>query len=178
MADSGRTCVFALVSAGQFHLNRFLTKLCSHGCSWTDTNGSCRNQLRQGKAANCLRRTVPSLIRRVWQGAISGRVTAGLRPDSLRDVAGAIEGIVEVVRAGQKEKVVRVGLLALKQLLQDPSLGYDTTLVDAGLLKLVTTRSLQARGPLTLALTSNWSITPRRDPSHGARLMFTKRPEG
>ena len=59
--------------------------------------------------------------------------------------AGAIEGIVELVRSGQKEKVVRVGLLALKQLLQDPSLGYGATLVDASLLKLVTTRSQQAR---------------------------------
>ena len=54
---------------------------------------------------------------------------------------------MELVRAGQKEKVVRVGLLALKQLLQDPSLGYGATLVDASLLKIVTMRSLQAREP-------------------------------
>ena len=69
---------------------------------------------------------------------------------------GAIEGIVELVRAGQKEKVVRVGLLALKQLLQDPSLGYGATLVDASLLKLVTTRSMQARD-----LHPNASFGPR-----------------
>ncbi len=61
-------------------------------------------------------------------------------------VTGVVEGVIELVRSGQKEKVVRVGLLALKQLLQDPSLGYGATLVDASLLKLVTTRSMQA-GP-------------------------------
>ena len=59
--------------------------------------------------------------------------------------AGVVEGVIELVRAGLKEKVVRVGLLALKQLLQDPSLGYGATLVDTSLLKLVTTRSMQAR---------------------------------
>ena len=59
---------------------------------------------------------------------------------------------MELVRSGQKEKVVRVGLLALKQLLQDPSLGYSATLVDASLLKLVTTRSLQARTIRTFSL--------------------------
>ena len=85
---------------------------------------------------------------------------------------------MEVVRAGQKEKVVRVGLLALKQLLQDPSLGYGATLVDASLLKLVTTRSLQARDPLTFTLTLGWSVRSQSGPGHGARMMLTGGAEG
>lgn len=35
---------------------------------------------------------------------------------------GAVKGLVDVVRGAQKEKVVRVGLLALKNLLDDEQL--------------------------------------------------------
>ncbi len=109
---------------------------------------------------------------RAWRNQLA-EVCDGLRPELLHDVAGALEGLVQVVWAGQKEKVVRVGLLALKQLLQDPSLGYDTTLVDAGLLKLVTTRSLQARDPLTVTLNQESLIH-----ALGSMMMSTGGPDG
>lgn len=56
---------------------------------------------------------------------------------------GLLTGFVEVVRSGQKEKVVRTGLLALKQLLGDSSLDFGPDLVEAGLLKIVTSRAQQ-----------------------------------
>ena len=56
---------------------------------------------------------------------------------------GLLTGFVEVVRSGQKEKVVRTGLLALKQLLSDSSLDFGPDLVEAGLLKIVTSRAQQ-----------------------------------
>ena len=59
--------------------------------------------------------------------------------------AGLIAGFVELVRVGQKEKVVRVALLALSQLLGDPALDYGPDLVESGLLKLLTSRAQQVR---------------------------------
>lgn len=59
---------------------------------------------------------------------------------------GIVKGLVEVVKTAQKEKVVRVGLLALRNLLAggDPIMASD--MVDAGLPKVVAMRAMQSWG--------------------------------
>jgi hypothetical protein len=52
---------------------------------------------------------------------------------------------VEVVKSAQKEKVVRVGLLSLRNLLGEPELGAASDMVEAGLTKVLATRGLQVR---------------------------------
>lgn len=52
---------------------------------------------------------------------------------------------MEVLKSAQKEKVVRVALLSLKNLLAEKELGLAADMVDAGLPKVVATRSLQVR---------------------------------
>lgn len=52
---------------------------------------------------------------------------------------------MDVVKTAQKEKVVRVGLLALKNLLEYDDLALASDMVEAGLPKVVATRSLQVR---------------------------------
>jgi V-type H+-transporting ATPase subunit H len=53
------------------------------------------------------------------------------------------KGLVEVVKSAQKEKVVRVGLLSLRNLLGEPELGAASDMVEAGLPKVLATRGLQ-----------------------------------
>lgn len=60
--------------------------------------------------------------------------------------SGAVKRLVDVVKAAQKEKVVRVGLLALRNLLEDEQLGLAADMVEAGLPKVVAQRSLQTWG--------------------------------
>lgn len=57
--------------------------------------------------------------------------------------AGIPAGLVALVRGGVKEKVVRAGLLALKNLLGAAGLDLAPTLLDLGLHKLLALRSLQ-----------------------------------
>jgi V-type H+-transporting ATPase subunit H len=59
---------------------------------------------------------------------------------------GAVKGLVEVVKSAQKEKVVRVGLLALKNMMDQPDLDVAADMVDAGLPKVLLTRSMQVWG--------------------------------
>lgn len=56
---------------------------------------------------------------------------------------GIVRGLVEVVRTAQKEKVVRVGLLSLRNLLADGEPILASDMVDAGLPKVVATRAMQ-----------------------------------
>jgi hypothetical protein len=58
---------------------------------------------------------------------------------------GVSKGLVEVVKSAQKEKVVRVGLLSLRNLLGEPELGAASDMVEAGLTKVLATRGLQVR---------------------------------
>eukprot|EP00882_Tetradesmus_deserticola_P003843 GHRQ01004066.1.p1 GENE.GHRQ01004066.1~~GHRQ01004066.1.p1 ORF type:complete len:495 (+),score=256.12 GHRQ01004066.1:223-1707(+) len=60
--------------------------------------------------------------------------------------SGVSKGLVEVVRSAQKEKVVRVALLSLRNLLGEPELGAASDMVEAGLPKVLATRSLQSWG--------------------------------
>ncbi|KAI8462608.1 MAG: armadillo-type protein [Monoraphidium minutum] len=60
--------------------------------------------------------------------------------------SGAIKGLVDVVKAAQKEKVVRVALLALRNLLEEDNLGLAADMVEAGLPKVVAQRSMQTWG--------------------------------
>jgi hypothetical protein len=57
-----------------------------------------------------------------------------------------VRGLVDIVKTAQKEKVVRVGLLALRNLLAggDPIVASD--MVDAGLSKAVASRAMQVCG--------------------------------
>mmetsp|Transcript_19153 Transcript_19153/g.57841 ORF Transcript_19153/g.57841 Transcript_19153/m.57841 type:complete len:476 (+) Transcript_19153:322-1749(+) len=57
---------------------------------------------------------------------------------------GIPAGLVALVRGGVKEKVVRAGLLALKNLLGAAGLDLAPTLLDLGLHKLLALRSLQS----------------------------------
>lgn len=56
-----------------------------------------------------------------------------------------MRGLVDAVRSAQKEKVVRVGLLVLRNLLDDGRLELASDMVDAGLPKVLATRALQVR---------------------------------
>ncbi len=56
---------------------------------------------------------------------------------------GVVKALVEVVKTAQKEKVVRVGLLSLRNLLAEPGLGLASDMMEAGLPKVVTTRGMQ-----------------------------------
>ena len=58
-------------------------------------------------------------------------------------VPGAVKGLVEVVKSAQKEKVVRVGLLALRNMMDQPDLDVAADMVDAGLPKVLATRAMQ-----------------------------------
>jgi hypothetical protein len=60
---------------------------------------------------------------------------------------------VEVVKSAQKEKVVRVGLLSLRNLLGEHELGAASDMVEAGLPKVLATRSLQVRRNNGVAVT-------------------------
>jgi len=51
-----------------------------------------------------------------------------------------------VVKTAQKEKVVRVGLLSLRNLLADGDAIMASDMVDAGLAKVVASRSMQVGG--------------------------------
>lgn len=51
-----------------------------------------------------------------------------------------------MVKTAQKEKVVRVGLLALRNLLADGDAIMASDMVDAGLAKAVASRAMQVRG--------------------------------
>lgn len=57
---------------------------------------------------------------------------------------GIPKGLVALVRSGVKEKVVRVALLAIKNLLSDADLHMAPAVVDLGLHKFVAIRSLQS----------------------------------
>lgn len=59
--------------------------------------------------------------------------------------SGVSKGLVEVVKSAQKEKVVRVALLSLRNLLGEPELGAASDMVEAGLPKVLATRGLQVR---------------------------------
>jgi hypothetical protein len=56
---------------------------------------------------------------------------------------GIVKGLVEVVKTAQKEKVVRVGLLSLRNLLVDGDAIMASDMVDAGLAKVVASRAMQ-----------------------------------
>ncbi|KAF6263123.1 vacuolar ATP synthase subunit H [Scenedesmus sp. NREL 46B-D3] len=58
--------------------------------------------------------------------------------------SGVAKGLVEVVKSAQKEKVVRVALLSLRNLLGEPELGAASDMVEAGLPKVLATRGLQS----------------------------------
>jgi hypothetical protein len=64
-------------------------------------------------------------------------------------LAGIVKGLVEVVKTAQKEKVVRVGLLSLRNLLVDGDAIMASDMVDAGLAKVVASRAMQV-GPAQL----------------------------
>jgi len=63
-----------------------------------------------------------------------------------------VKGLVDVVRSAQKEKVVRVGLLSLRNLLDQPELGLASDMVDAGLPKIIARLQLQVRSFLVVVL--------------------------
>lgn len=58
---------------------------------------------------------------------------------------GIVKGLVDVVKTAQKEKVVRVGLLSLRNLLADGDAIMASDMVDAGLAKAVASRAMQVR---------------------------------
>eukprot|EP00878_Enallax_costatus_P027898 GHUV01030086.1.p1 GENE.GHUV01030086.1~~GHUV01030086.1.p1 ORF type:complete len:450 (+),score=138.79 GHUV01030086.1:518-1867(+) len=60
--------------------------------------------------------------------------------------SGAVKGLVDVLKVAQKEKVVRVDLMCLRNMLADPELGIASDMVEAGLPKVVTVRSMQSWG--------------------------------
>lgn len=60
--------------------------------------------------------------------------------------SGVISGLVDLARTAQKEKVVRVALLTLKNLLKQKLEGAGEEMVELGLPKVVATRSLQSWG--------------------------------
>lgn len=56
-----------------------------------------------------------------------------------------MKGLVDVLKIAQKEKVVRVNLMCLRNMLADAELGLASDMVEAGLPKVVTVRSMQVR---------------------------------
>jgi len=60
--------------------------------------------------------------------------------------SGAVKGLVDVVKSAQKEKVVRVGLLALRNMMDQPDLDVAADMVEAGLPKVLATRAMQSWG--------------------------------
>lgn len=52
---------------------------------------------------------------------------------------------MDVVKTAQKEKVVRVGLLSLRNLLADGDAIMASDMVDAGVAKAVASRAMQVR---------------------------------
>jgi hypothetical protein len=56
------------------------------------------------------------------------------------------KGLVEVVKGAQKEKVVRVALLVLRNLLEHPGGEVASDMVEAGLPKVLVVRGMQVRG--------------------------------
>lgn len=65
---------------------------------------------------------------------------------------GIVKGLVEAVKTAQKEKVVRVGLLSLRNLLVAGDAIMASDMVDAGLAKVVASRTMQVcRGGVHIA---------------------------
>jgi len=60
--------------------------------------------------------------------------------------SGVISGLVDLAKLAQKEKVVRVSFLTLKNLLKNKVEGAGEEMVELGLPKVVATRSLQSWG--------------------------------
>lgn len=63
-------------------------------------------------------------------------------------IAGIVKALVQVARTAQKEKVFRVAILSLRNLLNHEELGLASDMVEAGLPKIVITRQMQVRGAL------------------------------
>jgi V-type H+-transporting ATPase subunit H len=57
--------------------------------------------------------------------------------------AGVVGALVQVARTAQKEKVFRVAILSLRNLLNHDELGLASDMVAAGLGKVVATRQMQ-----------------------------------
>ncbi len=57
--------------------------------------------------------------------------------------AGVVKGLVEVCKTAQKEKVFRVALSTLKNLIQYEGLGVASDMAEAGLTKAIATKQLQ-----------------------------------
>ena len=55
---------------------------------------------------------------------------------------------MQVARTAQKEKVFRVAILSLRNLLNHEELGLASDMVEAGLPKIVVTRQMQVRDAL------------------------------
>jgi V-type H+-transporting ATPase subunit H len=70
--------------------------------------------------------------------------------------AGIVPGLVEVVKTNQKEKVLRVACLALKNLLSTKDESFAADMVEAGLPKVVQQRALQAWGDDDLNAALEW----------------------
>ncbi|KAF5825997.1 armadillo-type protein [Dunaliella salina] len=66
----------------------------------------------------------------------------------LRPPAGVVRPLVDITRTAQKEKVFRVALSSLRNLLEDEDLHNNlaSEMVDSGLHKIVVTRQLQSWG--------------------------------
>ncbi len=104
-----------------------------HGCAL-----QLEQQVLVAKHA-CLMEVIWKICRNGTSRQLSGDITA------LRCCvsAGVVKGLTDVVKQAQKEKVVRVGLMALHNLLQHKELGLAGDAVEAGLPKVVATRALQ-----------------------------------
>jgi hypothetical protein len=63
----------------------------------------------------------------------------------LMATAGVVKGLVEVCKTAQKEKVFRVALSTLKNLIHFEGLGVASDMAEAGLLKVIATKQLQVR---------------------------------
>jgi hypothetical protein len=63
----------------------------------------------------------------------------------LMATAGVVKGLVEVCRNAQKEKVFRVALSTLKNLITYSGLAVASDMAEAGLLKVIATKQLQVR---------------------------------
>ncbi len=63
----------------------------------------------------------------------------------LMATAGVVKGLVEVCKNAQKEKVFRVALSTLKNLIAYDGLAVASDMAEAGLLKVIATKQLQVR---------------------------------
>jgi hypothetical protein len=64
----------------------------------------------------------------------------------LLPLPGIVKGLVDVVKTAQKEKVVRVALLSLRNLLGSGDAIMASDMVDAGLAKAVASKAMQVGG--------------------------------